>query len=164
MTPYEFIRIRNTYTFFTDNDIKYNIIFFDGSHYFLKLPSHIPVYEGTVTPSMLGEHKSPPFDPRAEFTISNIFKDFLMTVEDSIVYVCDTSDKRPHVRNRKFNSWFDRSKDADIHKVDTHFVIKEVDVYASLIVHDLNPYRDEIVEIFLNQKKEREIEKNPDQE
>jgi hypothetical protein len=162
MIPYDFSKIRYRYFFETDNHIQYIVKFGDGSRYFLDLPSHLPVYELSVFPVGLTEEQTPPLDLKDELTVGAIIKDFLIEYENSILYICDTNDKRASIRYRKFNSWHSRQSDAEFTKVDSTFVINNIQIFASLIVRESNPFYDEVIEVFLSQKDKRLKEKDQD--
>jgi Family of unknown function (DUF6169) len=164
MKPYDFLKMRYRYFFETDNKIQYVAKFRNGAHFFLDLPAHLPVYELTVFPVGLTEDQTPPLDLKVEITIGAIIKDFLIEYENSILYICDTNDKRASVRYRKFNSWYSRQTNIVFTKVDSTFFIRDIEIFASLIVHESNLFFDEIIELFLAQKEKRLKEKDPDTE
>lgn len=65
------------------------------------------------------------------------------------VYICDSSDKRQLVRQRKFEGWFNYFKGTDYIKMDES--IKDLDGIVfpiSLIIKRSNPFRTEIFEAF----------------
>ena len=68
------------------------------------------------------------------------------------MYVCDTNDNKQAARNRKFDMWYNKNKSNDIEKYDNTFIVGDTEIYASLIVHILNPLKDSLKDIFLNQK------------
>ena len=39
----------------------------------------------------------------------------------------------------------------ELEKYDTHFIVESVEIYASLILHANNPYKEELVDDFLSQ-------------
>lgn len=163
MEPYEFKKVRYQYSFETDNKIQYSAQFKDGSKFFLDLPFYIPVYEFAVLPIGLPKDQTPPLDLRIEMTIGAIIKDFLVAYENSVLYICDMKDKRAATRFRKFNSWYNRQNDLAFKKIDTRFFVFDIEIFASLIVHESNLFFDELIEIFLAQKEKLEG-KNPDTE
>lgn len=152
--PYDFMRFRNEYEFTTSNEIEYVVVFSDGAFLFANLPNHIPVFEVSISVVSLGKNLSPPHDLRAEATFIQIFQDFLIEHQNSIVYVCDTKDNKQGARHRKFDMWFNRNESIDIEKHDTNFIVGELTIYASLIIHVLNPFKESMINILNNQKKE----------
>ena len=85
--PYSFNQQGNDYRFDTDKGIFYSVLFSDGSFYFADLPPHIPVFEVSISTVSLGDHISPPRDPRVEATIVEVFRLFFSDHENSIVYI-----------------------------------------------------------------------------
>ena len=152
--PYNFSQLLYDYEFRTDNGILYSVRFSNGAFMFVGLPPYIPVYEVSIDIIELGNKPSPPKDIRVESTIINIFRHFLMEHENSIVYVCDNLDNKHAARNRKFNTWFQRSKTNEIEKYDTYFTVESIEIYASLIIHAQNSFKSEVINIFLNQQNE----------
>lgn len=150
--PYSFQKFIDFYDFTTENGIDYRVKFADGAFLFVDFPSHLTVYEVAISPIRLGRYTTPPQDPRAEATFIKIFKDFLSEHQNSIVYVCDTNDNKQAARNRKFDMWYNKNKSEDIEKYDNTFIVGDTEIYASLIVHTLNQFKDSLKDIFLNQK------------
>jgi hypothetical protein len=150
--PYSFIRLLDEYEFTTDNGVKYLVLFSDGTFLFADLPPHIPVYEVSITVISLGGNPSPPHDDRAEVTFVTIFRNFLTQHQNSVVYVCDTKDNKQGVRHRKFNIWYNRNNSVDIEKYDTSFFVGNIVIYASLMLHSLNPFKETMIDVFMNQK------------
>ena len=152
--PYSFNQQGNDYRFDTDKGIFYSILFSDGSFYFADLPPHIPVFEISIATVSLGDHISPPRDPRVEATIVEIFRLFFSDHENSIVYICDNLDQKQAARHRKFDIWFRSHAGKELEKYDTHFLVETVEIYASLIIHSLNSFKNELVKVFLSQVNE----------
>jgi hypothetical protein len=152
--PYDFIRYHNEYEFTTSNGIEYVVIFSDGAFLFANLPNHIPVFEVSISVVSLGNNPSPPHDLSAEATFVKIFQNFLTEHQNSIVYVCDTTDNKQGARHRKFSMWFNRNESVNIEKYDTNFIVGNLTIYATLIIHVLHPYKESMINIFNNQKKE----------
>ncbi len=146
--PYHFNKTGNYYKFITDKSVVYNVLFTDGSYYFNGLPEHILVFELSLSFSALGGTLSPSYDNRIEITVVKIISDFLSDVENSAVYLCDTSDKRQKARKRKFDFWFNKHSSDELEKYDLEFNYENIEFLPSLIVHKNNPFREELVEIF----------------
>jgi Family of unknown function (DUF6169) len=155
---YNFTRHGNEFRFDTDNGIFYSVSFSDGSFYFFNLPLHIPVFEMSIKVVSFGNHLSPPRDRRVEITVVEIFRVFLSDNENSVVYVCDNLDEKQAARHRKFDMWFQRHASKDLEKHDTHFIVDTQEIYASLILHILNPFKQELIKVFLNQVNEYDKE------
>ena len=154
LQPYNFHHGGNDYRFDTDKGIFYSVKFTDGSFYFANLPAYIPVFEVGISIISLGENLSPPRDARVEATVIEIFRIFFLNHENSIVNICDNLDLKQAVRHRKFDMWFHRYAGSELSKFDTHFIVEELEIYASLILHTLNPFKDNLTELFLNQADE----------
>ena len=151
LLPYSFNQQTNDYRFETDNGLFYSVKFTDGSFYFADLPTHIPVFEVSISTISLGDYFSAPKDPRVELTIVEIFRTFFLIHENSIIYICDNLDQKQAARHRKFDMWFRRHTGKELEKYDTHFIVESVEIYASLILHANNPYKEELVGDFLSQ-------------
>jgi hypothetical protein len=48
--------------------------------------------------------------------------------------------------------WYNKNKSEDIEKYDNTFIVGDTEIYASLIVHTLNKFKDSLKDIFLNQR------------
>lgn len=152
--PYNFLEKDNDYRFETDKGIFYSVSFTDGSFYFINLPPYIPVFEMSIKVVSLGKYMSPPRDPRVEVTIVAIFRLFLAEHENSVVYICDNLDEKQAARHRKFDMWFQRHTNTELVKYDSHFIVDSQEIYASLIFHSLNPFKQNLIQVFLNQANE----------
>jgi Family of unknown function (DUF6169) len=153
-TPYSFQQNSSEYRFDTENGIFYSLKFSNGSFYFVNLPTYIPIFEFSITIVSLGDNLSPPRDPRVEATIVSILRLFFLAYENSIVYICDNLDHKQAARHRKFDTWFRTHAEQDLEKYDTHFMVQSTEIYASLILHNLNHYKEDLIRIFLNQANE----------
>lgn len=47
--------------------------------------------------------------------------------------------------------WFRSHAGKELEKYDTHFIVATMEIYASLILHSLNPFKDELIRVFLSQ-------------
>ena len=47
--------------------------------------------------------------------------------------------------------WFRRHTGEELEKYDTHFLVESMEIYASLILHINNPFKNKLVEVFLSQ-------------
>ena len=159
--PYSFNQYADGYRFDTDNGIFYRVKFSDGSFYFVDLPLYIPVFEVSISTISLGDHLSPPRDARVEATIVEIFRLFFLTHENSIIYVCDNLHQKQAARHRKFDMWFRAHGGKELEKYDAYFIVDTMEIYASLILHSLNPYKGELVRIFLTQSSEYDEDSSP---
>jgi Family of unknown function (DUF6169) len=152
--PYNFLEKENDYRFETDKGIFYSVSFNDGSFYFINLPPYIPVFEMSIKVVSLGKYMTPPRDLRVEATIVAIFRLFFAEHENSVVYICDNLDEKQAARHRKFGTWFNRNTNKELEKYDSHFVVDTQEIYASLILHNLNPFKQDLIKVFLKQAHE----------
>jgi len=95
--------------------------------------------------------KSPAFDDRTSYTIATIFTDFYQRSSELItIYICDSSDGRQLIRQRKFNYWFYFFVNDDFVKYDD--VIRDVDGQkypVAIILKEQNPYKTQIITDFI---------------
>jgi len=87
-------------------------------------------------------------DERTGFTIVEIVKQFLESLENAVVYVCDTSDGQELLRKRKFDQWFRKYDDGAIIKVDGHISIPGFRIYNAILIHKDNPKKNRFIEVF----------------
>jgi hypothetical protein len=147
--PYSITQRDNKYVFHTDNSVVYSVEFTDGAFYFFNLPDHIPVFELSIKAANGVGSIIQPYDERTEATIVHILIAFFEDNKNSLIYVCDNEGNRQHVRSRKFHSWFRKNKSDAIEKYDVIFDALEMEILASLIVHNQNPDKDLLVKLFL---------------
>jgi Family of unknown function (DUF6169) len=147
LQPYPYEKHGSDYEFVSDTNIDFTISFSDGSTQFFNLPEYIPVFDLAIySPS-----NQAPFDVRVSATVIAILKDFFQERSNSIIYTCENLDGRHRARSRKFSAWFDKANDGQFQKVNLDFDIEGIEVLSSLIVHIENPFKKEIIDIFLNQ-------------
>jgi Family of unknown function (DUF6169) len=158
--PYNYIIRNNEYIFVTDYGIQYSIEIEDGSSYFFSFKPYLSVYELSIDIANVEQVIFAPYDRRVELTILAILKTFFQDHSNSIIYVCDSIDRRHHARNRKFDSWFQRNNDGTLEKYDVEFSTENMEILASLIVHVNNPFKDELVQLFLAQPDEYDKDRN----
>ena len=148
--PYSFTFNENKYIFKTDYSVAYSLEFTDGTHYFLNLPSNIPVFEFNIKVLNAVDSIGQPYDERIEVTIVDILSSFFDNNINSLIYVCDNLDNRQQGRYRKFDMWFKKSKSLLIEKYDIDFSVYDIQILASLIVHAQNPDKDLLVRLFFD--------------
>ena len=131
------------FVFETLNAIIYEVKFKPSGYIF----SHDPaiqqfVFEISISVLENPLGKSPPSDPLVPPTIARIFGIFFEQHERIVVYVCDTSDQRGNVRQRKFMSWFSYYKGLEYTQF-TDTIVDEAGIpyFISLIVRIDNPFR-----------------------
>ena len=97
-----------------------------------------------------GKSKEQPLDERIGITVSKIISDYLIKNENAVIYICDSSDYKEHIRKRKFDSWFKKSDDGTIIKIDRKIAVAESVLYNSLLIHKDNQYKNSFIEAFID--------------
>ncbi len=152
--PYEYHHLgKMVCEFTTDNSVNYTVEFVQNISNFDAL---LLVFEIVISFDASKTILNPPLDKRVEITLIEILQDFFSNNNYSVVYVCDISDNRHHSRNRKFNSWYNKYKTPEIEKHDSDFVFKRKEILTSLLIHQNNPFKKIIIDLFLSQKSELE--------
>jgi hypothetical protein len=95
-----------------------------------------------------GKSKEQPLDRRIAVTIAQIIRKFLIDVEKGVIYICDSSDRKEHIRKRKFDIWFREHDDGTIIKVDHSVLVEGTTILNSLLVHKDNPLKNRFLEVF----------------
>jgi hypothetical protein len=135
----------NAYFFQTQQGVIYEVQFTPSGYLFPNLPFlDAEVFEFSITIADNQSGRNPTSDPRMPATIAEVFRQFFTSVQQVIVYICDSSDARQRVRYRKFNNWFTYYKAEAFLKIDRNFTDNGTTVYTSLIIHEQHPH---IVEI-----------------
>ncbi len=73
-----------------------------------------------------GKSKEQPPDPRIAATVALIVRKFLKNISNGVIYICDSGDKKEHIRKRKFDSWFKKHDEGSIIKADHTAVVDGV--------------------------------------
>lgn len=151
LQPYEFSLREDQYFFETDNKVKYRIEIKDGSSYFIDFKPYLSVFELSIDLDSDAIDASVPYDARTQLTINQILIDFFNEHSNCLIYVCDSADGRHQARNRKFNSWFSKFNDGHLEKHDINLELEDTEMLFSLILHQSNPFREEVVKLFYQQ-------------
>ena len=133
----------NVYVFETTNRILYEVRFKPGGYIFANDPDIQEfVFEISIVVIENPNGKRPPGDPLVPPTIARIFGNFFEQHERMVVYICDTSDQRGRVRQRKFISWFSLYEGDNYTQFnDTLFDESGNPYFVSLIIRHTNPHR-----------------------
>lgn len=133
----------DSYLFRTSNRILYEVSFRPSGYIFANDPDLQPfVFEITIAVIDNPLGKRPPRDPLVPPTIARIFSNFFEQHERIVVYICDTSDQRGRIRQRKFLSWFNYYKGVDYFQFNDTLTDEAGDhFFISLIIRLDNPYR-----------------------
>ncbi len=130
------------YSFTSKNQIEYKIAFidalylFEGTSFFKEISNVFGlIIENTTS-------KNAPLDIEVQKTIEEIVSHFFENHQHSIIYLCDSSDKRALTRHRKFNRWYLKSAiKINLVKVDKIITTDEdTNHYVSLIFHKENSF------------------------
>ena len=156
MNKYDFDVLENefnSHTFLTDNDIKYDVKFKPTGYIFnSNAVWTFYCYEFSIEVIVNPTGRLPPLDTKIPLTVAAIFLDFFQDKEKSVLYTCETKDGKAVARLRKFDTWFQQFNEDIFIKIDNAFYDHELKVtyYNSLIIKQLNPYKNEIIEAFEN--------------
>jgi len=149
LQPYKIIVVKNDYfEFTTANGTVYLCYFISYSEYFKEYKEiagnifsfNVDIVHGRITGLSS--------DERIGRTIIEIVKNFLSSLENAVVYVCDTSDGREMLRKRKFDHWFRKYDDGTIIKVNGHIAIPNFNIYNAILIHKENQKKNLFIEAF----------------
>lgn len=147
--PYEFLSAQDsnhTYIFTTLHGLRYEIRFTPSGYLFdNQKPFSDYVYDMVI--AVKGE-KASPRDARIAATVSAVLLNFFERERTVLVYVCENADGRGPARNRKFEQWFDLSKNPSFTKIDFVFGSSEEPYLTTLIMKANNPYMADVVKAF----------------
>lgn len=139
------------YYFKTDNAVIYHVKLVASDYLFKKeAPYSANAYEFIITVEDNPTGEKLKSDEKIPFTIEAIFDDFYSRFSETIViYICDSSDAKQLVRQRKFAIWFWSLERYDFFQLDTAVFDKEgIPIAISLIVKRDNRYFRSIIEEF----------------
>jgi len=74
----------------------------------------LTIYDFVISQPVLSGDSNPPYDRRIEITIVAIISVFLSEMENSVIYICDDSDNRHHIRKRKFDEWLKKNQTGEL--------------------------------------------------
>lgn len=133
----------NVFVFETINSIVYEVKFKPTGYIFANDPDLQPfVFEISIVVIENPTGRRPPGDSLVPPTIARIFGNFFEQHERVVVYVCDTSDQRGLVRQRKFTNWFSYYSGSNYFQFSDSLIDDMGTVYSiSLIIRLDNPYR-----------------------
>jgi Family of unknown function (DUF6169) len=144
---------KNAFSFETVHKVTYEVTF-KSSPYIFSEDSDFAQYtfEFSIVLVNNPSEKNPPPDAKIGPTIAAIFTDFYENSPRTIaIYICDSSDGRQLLRQRKFNDWFNYYKGQRFLKLDAEFKETNGTQYpVSLIIKYNHPYRVQILDEFLN--------------
>jgi hypothetical protein len=131
------------YKFNTKNDILYKITFSDASSYFCDSPYKNQLGEVFSLSIEKVSLEREPFDAEVRNTVDVILQHFFLDTQKSLLYVCDTLDKKEYKRLMKFNKWYFDSRYKDnVAKMDESVTDQDgITYYSTLLFHNQNPFR-----------------------
>jgi hypothetical protein len=148
---YHFELASNTYKFTTKNSVEYRIAFvIDETFSAISGIEINNIYQIIIEKVTDGAEK---FDSLVSLTIKNIVREFFENSENSMIYICDDSDKKATTRFNTFERWYWSSEMTEyIAKVDN--IIKcnsenqDFILYTSLLFHKNNTNKKMILEVY----------------
>ena len=160
---YDFIGgLNNSYVFETSRKIIYEIKF-KPSDYINLFDEEVSkyIFEFIIKVAINETGKNPPLDVNVSETIAAIFQEFILKHDNNIaIYICDSSDGRQELRQKKFNEWYDKYNDATFAKMnEVLFDSKGNRFLITMILQNKNPRRLEIIDAFLKLADENNNEK-----
>jgi Family of unknown function (DUF6169) len=140
---------KNTYIFVTDSGLIYEIKFKPSTYIFgNKPPVDEFAYEFVIDVAENLTGKKPSLDKKIPPTIADIFYNFFTLKETVVVYVCDNSDGKATIRNRKFSQWFEQYNRLSFLKFDFLLGTEEEYYLTSMITRIDNPKLSEVLVSF----------------
>ena len=160
---YDFIGgLNNSYVFETSRKIIYEIKF-KPSDYINLFDAEVSkyIFEFIIKVAINETGKNPPLDVNVSETIAAIFQEFILKHNNNIaIYICDSSDGRQELRQKKFNEWYDKYNDATFAKMNEVLFDSNGNRFLiTMILQQKNPRRVEIIEAFLKLADDNNTEK-----
>lgn len=150
MQPYKITVVKNNYYKFTTTaDATYACYFVSSPEYFEDY-KEIANKVFSFNLEILDKKKYTPttIDERISRTVIKIIKDFLESIENAVIYVCDSSDGKELLRKRKFDQWFKKYDDGSVIKIAGHVSLPGIDIYNAILIHKDNPRKNIFIEAF----------------
>jgi hypothetical protein len=91
---------------------------------------------------------------RVEVTVVKILSTFLSSKENAVIYICQNLDDR-HYARKKFDAWFKQNATNSLEKFDLTINYEETAYLTSLIVHENNTHKEELIGLFFDQPNQR---------
>ena len=140
------------YSFTTEAGIEYECSFKSYEEYFRNYPAIASkVFALDLYLINSKQKPSPGTDKRIADTIITIVGDFLNSMVNAVVYVCDTSDGRSRSRARKFKSWFKyyEHPSRQIIQLSTDMEGGGITLYTALLVHKKNKLKIQFINAYV---------------
>jgi hypothetical protein len=139
-----------SYTFTTDREIKYLVIFDDRTEeYSTDIIGDSTVYEYQFYPTSNVHDET--HDARIMATVMHSISLTLAKTQNVLLYICENTDERGAIRARMFDSLFRKYNGNGFLKIDgvlPESKYNDQTSYVSVIVSENNPYKDKINETF----------------
>lgn len=134
--------VTSVYSFITSNHIEYKVVFMDSTSLFDGTSAALEISKVYTVNIDKTSYAKAPLDINVQNAIDCIITHFFQDTENSLIYICDTSDSKHEVRNRKFSKWFNESPGKTNYiKLDEKIITEDAVHYTSLIYHVHNPFR-----------------------
>jgi Family of unknown function (DUF6169) len=89
-----------------------------------------------------------PLDKRIGATVTSIIKSFLLKKNNTVVYICDNSDRREKARFHKFYHWFKQFNDGSIVQLRGVIRAGNTNILNALLIHKDNPQLNDFIEAY----------------
>lgn len=136
--------------FTTDFNIIYAIEFYDYSMMFPKNFKNENIYTFNFFVLNGNEYKTQPKDERVKLTIFSCLIDFFQNIENVVITICDSLDKKEFSRHKLFDKWFSEMKNTNIEKYDCISEGDGLRIYNSLLLHKDNSHKKKIIQLYFD--------------
>ena len=150
LQPYNYTTYKpDNYTFTTSTGCEYHCYFFDFSSAFATYPQLAPkVFGFNLELKSKPANKKIGLDKRIAVTVATIIKTFLNEKENTVVYICDTSDRREKARFHKFTNWFKIYNDGSIIQLKGVIKAGNINILNAMLIHKENKLLNEFIEAY----------------
>ncbi|HFK5512758.1 TPA: DUF6169 family protein [Elizabethkingia anophelis] len=140
----------SAYEFKTENAILYRVAFIIDNGMFPKISETEDNYIYHLVIEKLTEVHEP-FDNKVGNTISLVIEEFFKNRKNSLIYFCNNSDDRGHVRAAKFERWYNNSNYKEyVYKESIKLDFEDSSLYTGYLIHKENPYYYELLDLYRN--------------
>jgi len=142
-SPYEVSEVgENCYQFFTNYDVHCTVEFVLDDSLMSREAYHLVIVNVN--------HQKSPSDVKVRDTIIAIIDDFFIENNTTLLYICETGDKKQALRNRLFERWFSTYERRNQYTFVASSLKDDegIENYAAIIVRNDNPDLSAIVAEF----------------
>ena len=149
---YVFDKTSNTYSFSTNHNISYRIVFIVDETFSTIANQDIPNVFQIIIEKLT--NRLEPLDFKVAKTIEKIIESFFTKVENALIYVCSDDDNRAELRHNIFDRWYANSQYKDsVVKIDNIFVLKSENnkpqkLFTTFMFHKQNSNYHRLIEIY----------------